>query len=650
MSVRGDGRMTCKYGHMQEGVVVEGSEDYVQSSRKRQGTSTRKAGKWQLRREKRLYGDDARFLILQILQLILKRQVQALVQDLGAPSEITGVVRNLWLMYTTKMENIRFPTHCGVLDADDGDEEDEEEERSSARGGSARKSQQNSELVTADSLFRQYTQTQDDSIDVFLRNVEEDIVRDEEEMAEWEERHGGTDTVHEDSVIDALSAPEDNAAGARARRRTKATAAGQKYEDLIERSVHMEFLPAIIHLGFAWLRYPVSVGDMVRLMADESIPYVNAAGLIPESLKGHMTRVAFNLVNGLSIPGSTRLRSISIAFEHFYQRHYSIDFPAIEPPIQILSLLKRLNMDLRFYPVVMRIVEAARIDIACVMESRALASYRAFGAIIVALQLHYGLDEIGRVPSEETEQFADGLPTLQQFLDKWCEDWEREAPVSVFPALATVDKHRLEAYTGYAKRMLDRETVPLHLERYRELGRRYKYALEKVALDFEGSAGKAGQILPAEFVSKYFGTQAEIQTGASSPVHSQEDNAVVASEQLAELERRLVPIRMPILGAARSGERMRQFSTIAQPLTNHKDLGLKSGRLQAIISRQRQTPGYSIPVLGLVVARCAMLAGITQEMMYTQINLVNYKLFADEIQLENRTPLQARHYYMRYLV
>ncbi|KAJ1949055.1 hypothetical protein EC988_004922, partial [Linderina pennispora] len=60
MAVRADGRMACKYGHMQEGVVVEAAEDFVAGTRKRQTNGVRSIGKWKLRQLKRLYGDDTR--------------------------------------------------------------------------------------------------------------------------------------------------------------------------------------------------------------------------------------------------------------------------------------------------------------------------------------------------------------------------------------------------------------------------------------------------------------------------------------------------------------------------------------------------------------------------------------------------------------
>ncbi|KAJ1946915.1 hypothetical protein EC988_005481, partial [Linderina pennispora] len=528
-----------------------------------------------LRQLKRLYGDDTRFLILQSYQLILKRQLHALVHDLGAPEALIGVVQNLWLMYVSKIENMRLPVY---------QVEDEELEDAMSEGGQA----DNDERVTADSLFRQYTQTQDDSLDTFLRNVDEDIVRDEEEMAAWEERHGWTG--HEEGTQKAGLEGGSERKGSEWRTKRNL---GKGYEGELEHGVHLAYLPAIISLGFAWLRYPFSVGDMIRLTSDESIPYGNVHGLLPEAFRERMGKsVCLTFVCGSAL-GHKQLRSLMMAFENFYGRHYGIEFSAVEPPILVLSLLKRLNISLQFYPVVMRIVEAANINIAAPKRDRTLATERVLAAIVLALQLHYGLDEVERVASPDTAEFACGLPGLQEFLDRWCGDWEREAAVSVYPALATLDEERLEAYIEYSRRMSTRAAVSITDVKYRELGRKYQHLLDTLGV---GSA--AGR-----------------ETAA-------------ADEQMAELEKRLTPIRMPCTGTGRSGTRMRQFGGLAQPLEGRA--GLESGQLIAWYPYPLQ-PGYAVAVLGLVIGRCAMLAGISQSRMLALVSMCSRELFDDEL-------------------
>ncbi|KAJ1842253.1 hypothetical protein LPJ57_010069, partial [Coemansia sp. RSA 486] len=193
---RGDGRVMCKNGHEQAGIVEEVAETMADSMTRRHTKKMKRESKRHLAQSKRLYGKDAQFLILHIMQHILKEQATIMVEELGAPESVLGAVRNIWLLYVSKLEGIMVPSSASDVIA----------ENSQTRfGKTPKESQQPSQMQTQ-------TQTQnqdaadasddeddvreddidedlkfvDDSLDSLLQRIDEDIARDEQEMLELE--------------------------------------------------------------------------------------------------------------------------------------------------------------------------------------------------------------------------------------------------------------------------------------------------------------------------------------------------------------------------------------------------------------------------------------------------------------------------------
>ncbi|KAJ2472878.1 hypothetical protein IWW56_006070, partial [Coemansia sp. RSA 2131] len=74
MSYRHDGRLMCKYGHEQAGVMEVESEGIIEGSTRRHTKRVKRDSKKQQERDRRMYGRNAHLLILQAMQHIIKMQ------------------------------------------------------------------------------------------------------------------------------------------------------------------------------------------------------------------------------------------------------------------------------------------------------------------------------------------------------------------------------------------------------------------------------------------------------------------------------------------------------------------------------------------------------------------------------------------------
>ncbi|KAJ1842224.1 hypothetical protein LPJ57_010076, partial [Coemansia sp. RSA 486] len=193
---RGDGRVMCKNGHEQAGIVEEVAETMADSMTRRHTKKVKRESKRHLAQSKRLYGKDAKFLILHIMQHILKEQATIMVEELGAPESVLGAVRNLWLLYMSKLEGIMVPNSESDVIA---------ENSQTQFGKTPKESQQPSQMQTQTQAQNQDAADAsddeddvreddidedlefiDDSLDSLLQKIDEDIARDEQEMLELE--------------------------------------------------------------------------------------------------------------------------------------------------------------------------------------------------------------------------------------------------------------------------------------------------------------------------------------------------------------------------------------------------------------------------------------------------------------------------------
>ncbi|KAJ1818562.1 hypothetical protein LPJ56_003815, partial [Coemansia sp. RSA 2599] len=487
---RGDGRVMCKNGHEQAGIVEEVTETMADSMTRRHIRKLKRESKRQTAQRKRMYGRGGRFLVLQIMQYILKEQATALVEELGAPESVLGTVRNLWLLYVSKLDGIVVPSTEGDDDLDGQTPANiaKKQRVSIMRSALAnenndgslhsQQSTQTTQQTQAQAQAQAQTQTQtqdmlnlsqgdydgigdddlafiDESLNSLLQKIDDDIARDELEMLELNEYQATEGRLHKSQAVAADEEQSDESdqsdadQGSASKSRTvqeseyASFAKNSIYGGLlrhIETFVHLEYLPAILYLAFAWLRLPLTHAELFRLLADERVPYASAYQRLPEEITERIGKGFIGFINLKFSPSIARLRTITRGFVIFFQKHHSIQFSPVDTPVMLLHLIRRLGLGIGVYAMAMRLLELFDIQRMKFNLHRKKLELTVISAIIIVLKLHYGLDEIERQPAEpeETTGRSLGLPPLKEFLEKWREDWKRELLISTKPELTTI--------------------------------------------------------------------------------------------------------------------------------------------------------------------------------------------------------------------
>ncbi|KAJ2789242.1 hypothetical protein GGI18_002519 [Coemansia linderi] len=632
IATREDGLSMCKNGHEQAGVVYEDVENIADGSTRRHTKSAfARQNKATEARSKRLYGVRARFLTIEILQLILKTQATALVSNHGAPEALLGIVRNLWLLYVSKLPNIDK-----VVD----DEDDEQ----------ITQAQTQSATLLADALFSQHTQAQsfdpvDDSLDILLRRVDDDIARDEEEMMEWDREFQTSD--HEDLGEAPAGRANDNSldgvvggdkegqlaesAGASGHQRP----AYRHPLERVEKYPKMEYLPTLLCVAYRMLRMPVLFADMFRLLVDERIPYTSAYLNLPKSIR-ERTGVGFpSLFQPKFAPSAFRLRFLTGVFSDFFAKHYSIEVPLTDTPSMLLLLIKRLGLRIEIYSMVMRILELTSVQPNLCFGRAPRPEVMLIGAVVVVLKMHYGLDEIERRPPPDATYRVPNLPPLHVFLDKWRSDWEAELTIGVFPHLTALGEQWEVAFTQFCRRLMTRREIPDNKVSYKEIAAKYRRMLQTAATEGGMSAQRAQRVLPPEYC-------------ASRPAESQSQHKGEAADDSSSassfVSRCVLPIQVPSAtdcDTPASGSSKRPLMTHVKPFYHHPEIQLEPGEHFISINDHKSSeyaPGYMVPTLGLVYARCAAVVGCSQSMLSNFIIVLEHRID----QAIHRTRTQGR--------
>ncbi|KAJ2060079.1 hypothetical protein GGI17_004016 [Coemansia sp. S146] len=631
IATREDGRSMCKNGHEQAGVIDEDAENIVDGSTRRHVKSAfKRQNKVREARQRRLYGLRARFLVMETFQLILKAQATALIKNHGAPEALLDIVRNLWLLYVSKLPNID----------EVGDDDDTAQ---------ATQSQHQTATVLADTLFTQHTQSQrfdpvDDSLDILLRKVDDDIARDEEEMMEWDREFQVSD--HEELDESTAAGPNDNDndldnvaddsndqtaedAGVRARKKVLPRFPLER----VEKYPKMEYLPALLCVAYRLLRMPVLCADIFRLLVDERLPFVSAFDNLPESIHERMGFGLHILFKPHFAPSAFRLRYLTSVFGEFFSKHYSIEVPLIDVPSMLLSLIKRLGLGIELYSMVMRMLELTSVQPNQCFGKAPRPEVMIIGAIVVVLKMHYGLDEIERRPPPDASYRALNLPPLHIFLDKWRSDWEAELTIGVYPHLTAFDKQWEAAFADACRRLLSRRAIPNWSEVYREIAINYRRMVQTLATESNMSAQRAKRILPPEYAKRFCPSQ---PAEASSSVQSQSNRQVAdSSSASSHVSRCVLPILVPgsfssdSAAKTASGSTKRPLFTHVKPFYHHPEIQLEPGEHFISINHFRSVesaPGYMVPTLGLIYARCATIVGCSQSMLSNFIIVLEHRV------------------------
>ncbi|KAJ2159895.1 hypothetical protein GGF46_002677 [Coemansia sp. RSA 552] len=596
MSYRDDGRLMCKHGHEQADFREEEAEGIIEGSTRRHTKRIKRMGKREVAQNRRRYGRNAHFFVLQGYQEILKLQVTMLVSNEGAPADLVGAAQNLWLLYVSQLANIES---MAVEDKEDEDGEAEAATGTAVSHIGARTSSQ--------SILSQGAGMIDNSLDFLLQKVDEDIAQDTVEMLEWEQRnqqqqqHEGEPGAEPKSAADT-GAQEEPAA------RPERTAYGSSKVVSAGAFPRLEYLPALIILAFAWLRIPVSFGDMYQLLADERIPFVSAKRYVSDSVTSRLGDcLAMSMFSRSYVPGTVHMQRTVHALEQIFRQRLAVLFPLPDPPVVLLSLLKRLQLSITLYPMAIKIfTSAGRVQCSTESQQRAMHLPMA-AALVICLKLHYGLDEIERVtlPKDPPTEKGLDLPPLGEFLDKWRQDWEAELSIGTMPFLTALGEDWEQRFAAYYKRLARNPNMKHHLRVFRMLGPKYAQLAKRYT-----AASSAGQE-PTQHLDP--------QT-PSSMAHG------------SDTAQAIDPLRLstPNASPPKKACPKRPLGSIAGPFDNHPGVSLQRGEQYPLfIPRPRafHGPGYMMPTMGLILARCATVLGCSVEKLLICVSNMEIALY-----------------------
>ncbi|SGY19347.1 BQ5605_C014g07625 [Microbotryum silenes-dioicae] len=355
--------IVCEEGHLLQGYVNESNEANGPS----QHVATRQRVHKARRKSTRpppnahYHGQRSTFLVWQALQLVLRRQLSVLIDELGWPVQLEPVARDLWAVLLAS---------SGVPDAP-GDWAKGDEPASTFTGpvkgmghprgprkGTQRKGKSNDEdkATSEDENGDDDERTQKGS--------------DEEEKRRQSSESDSASLIDDDDYDDddddfGFGAEEDRSAK-NSRPRAPLPQAGPKstrtghyiYADPRKRP-KPELLLLIIYLSAVTIKFPIFLKDLFDLAENHRILYINAHRHLPPAMQNHLEREARRLLDPRNVP-SIATKGIHVLLSHLvnlYRSEWGITFPKPLTPLLTWRLCKSLALTPEHYESVLRLLD-----------------------------------------------------------------------------------------------------------------------------------------------------------------------------------------------------------------------------------------------------------------------------------------------------
>ncbi|KAF9202069.1 Pol I core factor CF [Haplosporangium sp. Z 27] len=377
------------------------------------------------------------------MQLILRRQIYALIHDLGFPSEFEQVAREYWILYLSGLRRLKDkdsskPDHDTVIEGNIGDDSldsDDSSENMPEDGDSEatpRKQQ-------VQNRFRDKTVDKASNLDTlddeYLSNSsysssDEDVEEENNEESESESDKGIEEELSPVKKRQWIRSHYDSSG-----------------------SINIRFTIAVCYLAAQHLKLPVIYGDFYRWTVERKIPYYNALGELPADMK----RWIDHNRQGQFLPGHKFMGTFQMAVQKLLNSFSKTvgkitDIPNL-PPL-VFRFTQELMLPIEVYPCALRLLRAYVDTINAphkkfygvlkrdVQRPTTIPVY-AMATVIIVAKLLFGLD--GK--KSEMEELIQVNPDL------YSEHCEKE----LWPAFnAEFDQLiRIFQTTDYAQRMDD---------------------------------------------------------------------------------------------------------------------------------------------------------------------------------------------------
>ncbi|ORX40017.1 hypothetical protein BD324DRAFT_615952 [Kockovaella imperatae] len=406
------GSAICEDGHVfqdfrSENLVVESSAYALQRRSLKKGPRRNKRREKGDVNRKYYWGDDAEYLKIQALQLLLRLQVQALKPMWSLPDAFEQVVKELWAYQLAIAPLPSLPTDLG--------------NKANGRTGG-----QEDERILGD-----------DAKSVGSEN--DSATEGESEL----------DTEVDDAALEAemmAQLSSDSSFESDVSHNTRRGRSTQKHRWKRRRGLQIQDTLVTLGVAFWILRIPLLSADLESLINLNRIPYIDYGytNLIPENMKSHMNRELRQALSPRSSPRPVLLHKHCSVFARVLIRHFHVVIPEANISLlawrllytlggtpttycQVMNLLALLDVNLyltfrRATKVIRKSSQTARPDTPDITYERRslyddvwLPEVSVASALIIVMKMTYGLDDALRPVMTWTDPVV-GLPHHEEWI------------------------------------------------------------------------------------------------------------------------------------------------------------------------------------------------------------------------------------------
>ncbi|CAO3574406.1 unnamed protein product [Mortierella alpina] len=374
----GTGHYVCTSGHQFSGYQEEEGEfDATMGSMHERRRRALKRGR-ESKSSTIFFGAQLDHLFLQSIQLVLRKQLYALIHDLGFPAELEQVGFEYWTLYISKLATYRGKETSTV--------------KATQREGPER----NSEQESHDEDERTGDHIQDEHSDA-LDKMDEFLQQDFNSSSEEEDNGHASDDNDGDGDGDGDDDGDDDvvvetASGGGGGRGKSHTGRGSKviWNEANPHALRMTFTIAICYLSALHLQLPVVIGDFYRWVMDRKLPYYNALYSLPqEMIRRHNHR-------WMLLPKHRAVKTFGEAvrkLSDFYSAEFKLPRAPPNRPSLIFRFLQQLMLPVEVYPSALQLCSAAADPRKTKYERRTFDdTILTMAHVIIIAKLFFGLD------------------------------------------------------------------------------------------------------------------------------------------------------------------------------------------------------------------------------------------------------------------
>lgn len=306
-------------------------------------------------------GDIEKFTMLEIIQLLLKRQIADLKNILELPAAFETTVKSIWITYVSCI-NIHY------------EEEGVEEDLPSQI--SRRSSQVSLGLAASDVDSMKLS---DDDLDF---DKEIDIVRG---LADGTESKSGFVVPY----------------------------AGR---------IRLNIAPSILALALYYHEFPLHTGDIYLLIQTGRLSYYNVSDLIPKGVDGLLTRTQKSVLTNPLIIDSSSLGTAACQLARLMNLKHAVDHPILDVRLLLWRVGEDLSLPYIYRDDLTALSVKLGLEYkfgAVVEKGASNPLVTAYALVIFYLKLHYALFDSTLSNRENENYVKSGLPTQFQLLEAW---------------------------------------------------------------------------------------------------------------------------------------------------------------------------------------------------------------------------------------